>query len=94
MDYTLTGTKVVQALERVSNQTGYPKMMTMDHGSEFTSMALAARTYAHGVKLNFIRTGKPVENVVIESFNGQFRGECLNAHVFLSLHDSRRKIER
>jgi len=49
--------------------------------------------YAHGVKLDFIRPGKPVENAVIESFNGRFRDECLNAHVFISLYDARQKIE-
>ena len=31
-----------------------------------------------GVRLSFIRPGKPVENAYIESFNGRFRDECLN----------------
>lgn len=30
---------------------------------------------------------------MIESFNGRFRDECLNANVFVSLHDARQKIE-
>ncbi|SPP64004.1 hypothetical protein NITLEN_11090 [Nitrospira lenta] len=29
-----------------------------------------------------------MENAVIESFNGRFRDECLNAQVFVSLHDA------
>ena len=45
------------------------------------------------VKLDFIRPGKPVENAVIESFNGRVRDECLNAQGFVSLHDARQKIE-
>jgi putative transposase len=92
-DFTLTGTKVVVALERVVRLHGYPKMITVDNGSEFASRALDAWAYAHGVKLDFIRPGKPVENAVIESFNGRFRDECLNANVFVSLHDARQKIE-
>jgi len=92
-DFTLTGTKVVAALERVAKRSGYPKMITVDNGSEFTSKALDVWAYAHGVKLDFIRPGKPVENAVIESFNGRFRDECLNAQVFVSLHDARQKIE-
>ena len=60
-DFTLTGTKVVAALERVAKQWGYPQMITVDNGSEFTSKALDAWAYAHGVKLDFIRPGKPVE---------------------------------
>lgn len=45
------------------------------------------------MRLDFIRPGKPVENAVIERFNGRFRDECLNANVFVSLHDARQKIE-
>ena len=45
------------------------------------------------MQLDFIRPGKPVENAVIESFNGRFRDECLNTNVFVSLHDARQKIE-
>ena len=92
-DITLTGTKVVAALERVAKRSGYPRMITVDNGSEFASKALDAWAYAHGVKLDFIRPGKPVKNAVIESFNGRFRDECLNANVFVSLHDARQKIE-
>ena len=55
--------------------------------------ALDAWAHEHGVKLDFIRPGKPVENAVIESFNGRVRDECLNAQVFVSLHDARQKIE-
>ena len=84
----LTKTKVVAALERVAKQQGYPKMTTVDNGSEFASKALNAWAYAHSVKLDFIRPGKPIENAVIESSNGRFRDECLNAQVFISLHDA------
>ena len=42
VDYTLTGSKVVQALERVSKRESYPKMITVDNGSECTSNALDA----------------------------------------------------
>lgn len=84
---------MVAALERVAKRTGYPHMITVDNGSEFTSKALDAWAHEHGVKLAFIRPGKPIENAVIESFNGRFRDECLNAHVFISLHDARQKIE-
>lgn len=60
-------------------------MITVDNGSEFTSKALDAWVHAHGVKLDFIRPGKPLENAVIESFNGRFRDECLNTQVFVSM---------
>jgi putative transposase len=63
------------------------------HGSEFTSKALAAWAYEHGVKLDVIRPGKPVENAFIESFNGRLRDECLNVHQFASLAEAQVIIE-
>ena len=59
---------MVAALERVAKRQGYPKMITADYGSEFTSKALDAWAYTHGVKLDLIRPGKPMENAVIERF--------------------------
>ena len=47
----------------------------------------------HGVELRFIRPGKPIENVYVESFNGKFRDECLNEHLFVSLADAKTIIE-
>jgi hypothetical protein len=41
----------------------------------------------------FSRPGKPTDNAFVESFNGRLRDECLNAHWFLSLADTRAKIE-
>ena len=59
----------------------------------FARKTLDAWAYAAGVKIHFIRPGKPVENCYIESFNGKFRDECLNDHWFLSLDDAKTKIE-
>ena len=82
------------ALERVAKRMGYPQMITVDNGSEFTSKALDAWAHAHGVTLDFIRPGKPIEKAVVESSNGRFRDECVNAQVFVSLHDAQQTIER
>jgi len=42
---------------------------------------------------DFSRPGKPTDNAFIESLNGKFRAECLNANWFLSLDEARRKCE-
>lgn len=47
---------------------------------EFSGMALDAKAYHVGMRLSFVRRGKPVEKVYIESFNGKSRDECLNGH--------------
>jgi putative transposase len=46
-----------------------------------------------GVALTFSRPGKPTDNAFIESLNGMFRTECLNANWFLSLDEAARKCE-
>jgi putative transposase len=35
----------------------------------------------------------PVQNAVIESFNGKFRDECLNEHWFVTLQEAQFVIE-
>ena len=40
-----------------------------------------------------LHRGRPTDNAVIESFNGRFREECLNAHWFLSQEDAKEKID-
>lgn len=48
--------------------------------------------YTNQVKMDFSRRGKPTDNAIVESFNGRFREECLNAHWFESLADASEKI--
>jgi putative transposase len=81
----LTGQSVAAALEALSGHRSLPNAITVDHGTEFTSKALDEWAYRRGVALDFIRPGKPVENAIIESFNGRLRDECLNVYSFESI---------
>ena len=72
---------------------GFPATIRVDQGSEFVSRDLDLWAYQRGVTLDFSRPGKPTDNAFIESFNGKFRAECLNAHWFMTLDDARRKCE-
>jgi putative transposase len=91
--FSYRGEDVVQTLERVCSQTGYPKSIRVDQGSEFISRDLDLWAYQKEVILDFSRPGKPTDNAFIESFNGKFRAECLNAHWFMSLDDAHQKME-
>jgi putative transposase len=84
---------VVEALERVGRAIGFPAAIRVDQVTEFVSRDLDLWAYQRGVTLDFSRPGKPTDNAFIESFNGKFRAECLNAHWFMSLDDARRKCE-
>lgn len=91
--FRFRGADVVEALERVGRVYGFPKMIRVDQGTEFVSKDLDLWAYTRGVVLDFSRPGKPTDNAFIESFNGKFRAECLNAHWFMSLEDAREKCE-
>jgi len=93
VDHSLTGNRVARTLERLSAVGQCPAIIRTDNGPEFTSKALDSWAHRRGVKLEFIRPGKPMENGHIESFNGRLRDECLNAQTFRSLAEAKRIIE-
>jgi putative transposase len=64
-----------------------------NNGPELRGRTLDQWAYKHGIRLQFIEPGKPIQNAHIESFNARLPQECLNEHVFLSLNDARVKIE-
>ena len=90
----MSGRLVADVLTRLSLTRGLPDVIQVDNGPEFTSKALDRWAYENGVKLDFIRPGKPVENAFIESFNASLRKECLNAHWFQTLEEAKSKIEQ
>jgi putative transposase len=87
------GSDVVGTLERVTKAYGIPKEIRVDNGPEFISKDLDLWEYLNAVALEFSRPGKPTDNAFIESFNGKFREECLDASWFLSENDARSKCE-
>jgi putative transposase len=93
VDTSLGGARVVNVLERLEETRGLPEAITIDNGPEFAGKALDEWAYRKGVKLNFIRPGKPIENAYAESFNGRLRDECLNTNWFMNLKHAREIIE-
>ncbi len=75
----LKGDDVVRTLNRSKSKRRVPKLLFCDNGSEFTSQALDLWAYQNGVKIDCSRPGKPTDNAFVESFNGTFRAECLDA---------------
>jgi putative transposase len=93
VDTSLGGRRVVSVLEKLGELRGLPEVITVDNGPEFAGKALDEWAYRCGIKLSFIRPGKPIENAFVESFNGRLRDECLNTNWFLSLKHARDIIE-
>ena len=90
---SIPGKRVVEVLERLAFTTGLPEIITVDNGPEFTGRALDEWIHRNGVKLDYIRPGKPFDNAYIESFNGRLRQECLDENWFTSIEDGKIKIE-
>ena len=91
--FNYKGEDVVRTLDQACKLFGYPKSIRADNGPEFVSRDLDLWAYQNDVILDFSRPGRPTDNAFIESFNGKFRAECLNAHWFLNLDDARSKLE-
>ncbi len=89
-----TGRKVADQLAKIIALRGAPESITSDNGSEFVGKAMEIWSHETGVKLDFIRPGKPVENGFVESFNGRLRDECLNVESFLNLADAQSKLDQ
>ena len=91
----LKGTDVVETLNGIGRrEQRIPGRIQVDKGSEFVSKDMDKWAYENEVVLDFSRPGKPTDKPFIESFNGSFRDECLNAHWFLTLEDAQEKIEQ
>ena len=93
-DQSIKAERVVEVVTEAARGRGAPGKIRVDNGSEFISKALDLWAYQRQVTLDFSRPGRPQDNGYIESFNGSFRDECLNAHWFLSLDDAAEKIEK
>jgi len=93
VDTSVGGRRIAAILTEVGTTRGWPENITVDNGPEFISNALDQWAYGCGVRLQFIRPGKPVENAYMESFNSRLRDECLNQHWFLTIGHARQVIE-
>lgn len=90
IDPSITAERVVRVLERIRDARGTaPKRLRLDNGPEMISEALKEWADSHGVRLQFIRPGRPMQNGLIERFNRSYRDEDLDAYLFESLEDVR-----
>src|SRR5262249_41755620 len=93
VDRSMSSAKVAEALTHAVHQYGAaPERVTVDNGTEVTGRAFEAWAMERGVRVSFIRPGKPVENSYAESFNGRLRDECLNVEWFRSVEQARRTL--
>ena len=93
VDSSLNGQRVCQELSFLISLYGKPSMLLTNNGPEFTSKQVLSWSKSQQVSWHYIEPGCPYQNGINESFNGRFRDECLNEHLFSSLPAARRIIE-
>ena len=91
--FRLTSQDVILALDRAAQSRKLPASITVDHGTEFTSLVMGDWAHVNRISLAFTRTGKPTDNGLCKSFNGRHRDEYLNVHEFKSVEEAKRIIE-
>jgi putative transposase len=94
VDSCLSSRRVTRTLDWIVAQRRKPEALRSDNGPEFTSRHYLAWAEERAIPLIHIEPGRPMQNGRVESFNGRFRDECLNAHSFSTLQDAREKVER
>ena len=60
----MPGERVVEMLERVARERGYPDILVVDNGPELRGRALDGWADDHGVQLYFIDPGKPTRDTL------------------------------
>ena len=93
IDFSLLASQVVQVLTRLVECYGQPTQLRTDNGPEFISARLSDWCEKKDIVLQLIQLGKPTQNAYIERFNGSFRSELLDAHLFRSLAPVRQLVD-
>ena len=88
VDRSVTGDALIDELDRLALQRGYPTVLRCDNGPELACEAMADWA-GERVGLSFIPPGEPWRNGYVESFNSRVRDECLNINLFWSLAQAR-----
>lgn len=93
VDLNLPSARVIRVLDRIAAWWGYPAKMRMDNGPEFVAGTLADWAQQHGVQLEFIQPGRPMQNGFIERLNRSYREAVLDMYVFKTLEEVRERTE-
>ena len=88
VERSITGDNLIDELDRLARQRGFPAVIRADNGPEMACAAMADWA-GRRVGLSFIPPGEPWRNGYVESFNSRVRDECLNINIFWSLTQAR-----
>ncbi len=83
--FSIPSAFVTNLIDDIAITRGYPDNIRVDNGPEFISKHLMKWAVAKGIRIHHIQPGKPAQNAFIERFNKTYRGDILDAYVFMNL---------
>ena len=89
VDTSINAKRMIELLDRLIEKHGKPIAVRTDNGPEFVSHIFMDWCHRKRIRQQFIQPGKPVQNSLIERFNGTYRKEVLDAYVFYTVQELR-----
>ena len=89
IDTGIGSLRLVRTLQSLKEDGLLPKTIRVDNGPEFLSANFVNWCTANQVNIQYIQPGKPVQNSLIERFNGSYRREELDRYAFETLDEAR-----
>jgi len=89
IDTSLPSKRVIDSLEIIGSERGFPKYIRSDNGPEFISRSFRKFCCSHRIRHRRIEPGKPQQNSYIERFNRSYREDILGMYAFKNLQQVR-----
>jgi len=83
----LPSQSVINFLDGIAIEKGYPNKIRMDNGPENIAKVMDKWAKEHHVELERIQPGKPAQNGYIERFNRTYREEVLDMFLFKNIQE-------
>lgn len=88
-NHSFPATQVVRQIDQLAVDRGYPKMIRVDNGPEFSSVVFKTWAKSRGIIIHYIQPGKPAQNGYIERFNRTYREDILDMNLFKNIWEVR-----
>jgi putative transposase len=92
VEHSITGALAARHLEGLFLRYGAPRVLRRDNGPEFEAKVFKKMLSAWRVKDEPVPKAQPYDNGHLESFNGSFRDELLDAELFHTLGEAQVKV--
>ena len=84
---SISSHRVIRVLAQLSKEGLKPETIRVDNGPEFISRTFRRYCLENKITIQYIQPGKPVQNGLIERFNGSYRRELLDLFVFKDIEE-------